>query len=67
MVKINGVDSLDAWNKKVRDGLFPTFEALGVDPACANPSRGFRLPGVYRWKTSAWQKLIFVSREGVKI
>jgi hypothetical protein len=67
LIKINGVDSLDAWNKKVRDGLFPTFEALGVDPACANPSRGFRLPGVYRWETSAWQKLIFVSRDGVKI
>lgn len=67
LVKINGVDSLDAWNKQVRDGLFPTFEVLGADPACANPSRGFRLPGVYRWETSAWQKLIFVSREGVKI
>lgn len=67
LVKINGVDSLDAWNKKVRDGLFPTFEALGADPACANPSRGFRLPGVYRWETSTWQRLIFVNREGVKI
>ena len=67
LVKIGGVDSLNAWNKKVRDGLFPTFEALDADPACANPSRGFRLPGVYRWKTSAWQKLIFASREGVKI
>ena len=67
LVKINGVDSLGAWNEKVRDGLFPTFEALGADPACANPSRGFRLPGVYRWETSAWQKLVFVSKEGVKI
>ena len=67
LVKINGVDSLGAWNEKVRDGLFPTFEALGADPACANPSRGFRLPGVYRWDTSAWQKLVFVNREGVKI
>lgn len=67
LVKINGVDSLGAWNEKVRDGLFPTFEALGADPACANPSRGFRLPGVYRWETSAWQKLVFVNREGVKI
>jgi len=66
-VKIDGVDSLDTWNKKVRDGLFPTFEALGADPACANPSRGSRLPGVYRWETSAWQKLVFVSKEGVKI
>lgn len=66
-VKIDGVDSLDTWNKMVRDSLFPTFEALDADPACANPSRGSRLPGVYRWETSAWQKLIFVSREGVKI
>jgi len=67
LVKIDGVNSLDTWNKKVRDGLFPTFEALDADPACANPSRGFRLPGVYRWETSAWQKLVFVSKEGVKI
>ena len=66
-VKIDGVDSLDAWNKKVRDGLFPVFESLGADPACANPSRGSRLPGVYRWGTDRWQKLLFVSREGVKI
>ena len=66
-VKIDGVDSLEAWNKKVRDGLFPIFEALGADPACANPSRGSRLPGVYRWGTDRWQKLLFVSREGVRI
>ncbi len=66
-VKIDGVETLDAWNEKVRDGLFPTFEALGADPACANPSRGSRLPGVYRWGTSAWQRLVFVSKEGVKI
>ena len=67
LVRINDVDSLDVWNRKVRDGLFPTFEALGVDPACANPSRGFRLPGVYRWETGRWQRLVFVSKEGVKI
>ena len=67
LVKINDVDSLDAWNRQVRDGLFPTFEALGVDPACANPSRGFRLPGVYRCETGNWQRLVFVSKEGVKI
>ncbi len=66
-VKIDGVDSLESWNEKVRDGLFPTFEALGADPACANPSRGSRLPGVYRWKTSVWQKLVFISKEGVKL
>ena len=66
-VKIDGVDSLDSWNKKVRDGLFPTFEALGADPNCANPSRGSRLPGVYRWETCAWQKLVFANREGVRL
>ena len=66
-VKIDGVDSLDTWNKKVRDGLFPTFEALGADPNCANPSRGSRLPGVYRWGADRWQKLLFVNREGVRI
>ena len=67
LVKINGVETLKDWNKIVRDGLFPTFEALGVDPACFNPSRGSRLPGVYRCETDRWQKLLFVSREGVKI
>ena len=67
LVKIEDVRTLDEWKKRVRDGLFPTFEALGVDPACANPSRGVRLPGVYRGETSAWQKLVFVNREGVKI
>ena len=66
-VKIDGVDSLNAWNKKVRDSLFPTFEALSADPNCANPSRGSRLPGVYRWEPGSWQKLLFASREGVRI
>ena len=66
-VKIDGVETLDEWNEKVRDGLFPTFEVLGADPACANPSRGSRLPGVYRWGADRWQKLLFVSKEGVKI
>lgn len=66
-VRIDGVDSLEAWNSMVRDDLFVTFEALGADPACANPSRGSRLTGLPRWGTSLWQKLLFVSREGVKI
>ena len=66
-VKIDGVDSLDSWNEIVRDGLFPTLEVLGADPACANPSRGSRNSGVIRCLTGNWQKLLFVSREGVKI
>ena len=66
-VKVDGVETLGDWNKVVRDGLFPTFEALGADPACANPSRGSRLPGVYRCETGRWQKLLFVSREGVRV
>lgn len=67
LVKIDGVDSLASWNKIVRDGLFPTFEALGADPACYNPSRGVRLSGLFRPETGAWQELLFASREGVKI
>ena len=66
-VKVAGVETLGDWNKIVRDGLFPTFEALGADPACFNPSRGSRLPGVYRCEKGAWQKLLFVNREGVRI
>jgi hypothetical protein len=66
-VRIDGVKTLSDWNKIVRDGLFPTFEALGADPACANPSRGSRLPGVFRCETGRWQKLLFVSREGVRV
>lgn len=66
-VKVDGVETLKDWNKIVRDGLFPTFEALGADPACFNPSRGSRLPGVYRCETGRWQKLLFVNREGVRI
>ena len=67
LVKIDGVDSLDGWNRKIRDELFLTFEALGADPACANPSRGLRFCGVFRRGTGRWQRLVFVSREGVKI
>ena len=66
-VKVDGVETLDSWNKIVRDGLFPTFEALEADPNCANPSRGSRLPGVYRCEAGRWQKLLFVSREGVRV
>lgn len=67
LVRIDGVETLKDWNKIVRDGLFPTFEALGADPACFNPSRGSRLPGVYRCETGRWQKLLFVSKDGVRI
>ena len=66
-VRIDGVDSLETWNSMVRDDLFVTFEALGADPACANPSRGSRNPGLPRWGTSLWQKLLFASKEVVKI
>ena len=66
-VKIDGVDSLDSWNEIVRDGLFPTFEALGADPACANPSRASRLPGVYRPTTAHWQKLITLNKKGFAV
>ena len=67
LVRIDGVETLRDWNKIVRDGLFPTFEALGADPACFNPSRGTRLPGVFRLETGTWQKLLLVNRRGVAI
>lgn len=66
-VKIDGVDSLDTWNKVVRNEMFPTLEVLGADVACANSSRGSRNSGVIRCLTGSWQKLLLVSREGVKI
>lgn len=65
--RIDGVEALKDWNKIVRDGLFPTFEALGADPACANSSRGSRVPGLPRCETGAWQKLLFANREGAAI
>ena len=66
-VRIHDVNSSEEWDKKVRDELFPKFEALGADPTCFNPSRASRLPGIYRCDTASWQKLIITNKNGVKV
>jgi hypothetical protein len=56
--------SVEEWDKKVRNGAFLKWEAIGADPACKNPCRLSRLPGHYR-EGGGLQKLLWL-RGGAK-
>jgi hypothetical protein len=54
-----------AWDRVVRQDLFPCLlEPLGADPACKNPSRLSRLPGVARVDKGSVQKLLYLNING---
>ena len=59
-----GVTTAEEWRTQVKDGLFPTLAALGVDKACSNPSRLSRLPGVFRADKGKWQQLLYLAPGG---
>ena len=63
-----GITNHDEWQKTIRERLYvKTLIPLGVDRACANPSRLTRMPGSYRTKTARYQKILWLSSKGRKI
>ena len=61
ILRVDGVFDEDDWQRVVRDGLYrDVLIPLGVDPACANPSRLSRLPGHQR-DGGRLQKLLYLN------
>ena len=52
------------WKELVKGRLYrDVFIPLGADPACSNPSRKSRLPGVVR-PGGGWQEILFLNPQG---
>ena len=58
------VSSAAEWETRVKKGLFPMLRAVGADPACSNPGRLTRLPGMFRADSGKFQQLLFLAPEG---
>lgn len=55
------------WERDIEGMLFPRVLCpLGCDPACRNESRLSRLPGHFRRGKNAWQRLLYLSPEGIR-
>ena len=69
----SGGKSYHAWiridqNKEILKQVYQFYNkhllSLGVDPACRNPSRLSRMPGVYRSDKQTVQRIIYLCGEG---
>ncbi|MDA3874221.1 MAG: hypothetical protein PF795_09695 [Kiritimatiellae bacterium] len=49
------------WDQVVRGELFPRWESMGADKACANPSRLSRIPGHFRTDKEYLQALMYLN------
>ncbi len=54
------------WEKHIEQMLFSILKQLGTDPACKNEARLSRLPGHFRQEKKAFQRLLYLSPEGVQ-
>jgi hypothetical protein len=58
----------EQWNILIKEELYQKrLIPLGVDPACANPARLARLPGVYRTEKKEWQRLLWLAERGQNV
>jgi len=63
--KLGKVETLKEWQSIVKNRLYDTIlTPLGVDASCSNASRLSRLPGHFREKEGAFQRLLWVNPEG---
>jgi hypothetical protein len=63
--KLATVTTSEQWQSEIKVRLYDRLlTPMGIDGACSNPARLSRLPGHYREEKSAWQKLLWLSREG---
>ncbi|MCX5830533.1 MAG: hypothetical protein NT140_01330 [Deltaproteobacteria bacterium] len=59
------VETLEQWTTEIKQNLYERLLIpLGVDGQCSNPSRLSRLPGHYRTEKQAWQRLLWLSKDG---
>ncbi|MBW2631260.1 MAG: hypothetical protein JRC90_05780 [Deltaproteobacteria bacterium] len=63
--KLGKVETAEQWQSIVKNRLYDTIlTPLGVDASCSNASRLSRLPGHFREKKGAYQRLLWLSSEG---
>jgi len=63
--KLGKVETLKEWQSIVKNHLYDAIlTPLGVDASCSNASRLSRLPGHFREKKGAYQRLLWLSSEG---
>ena len=66
--KMAQVETLEQWDTEIKGRLYDRIlTPLGVDSACSNPARLSRLPGHFRKEKGAWQRLLWLSPEGVSL
>jgi hypothetical protein len=66
--KLAKVETPEQWSTEIKGRLYDRLLVpMGIDAACANPSRLSRLPGHYREEKQAWQRLLWLSPEGKPI
>jgi hypothetical protein len=62
------ITNLEQWRKYIKNDLYDAIlRPLGVDASCSNPARLARLPGVYRQETGQYQRLLWLSPQGVSL
>ena len=63
--KLGKIETAEHWQSIVKNRLYDTIlTPLGVDASCSNASRLSRLPGHFREKKGAYQRLLWLSPEG---
>lgn len=63
--KLSKVVTAEDWQQQIKIRLYDQIlTPLGVDSACSNPARLSRLPGHYREEKQAWQRILWLSRDG---
>jgi hypothetical protein len=66
--KLAKVETPEQWQSEIKGRLYDRLLVpMGVDPACANPSRLSRLPGHYREEKQRYQRLLWLSPAGRSI
>ena len=59
------VETPEQWQTEIRVKLYERLLIpYGVDSACSNEARLSRLPGHFRTEKKAWQRLLWLSKEG---
>jgi hypothetical protein len=61
------IKTAEDWQRSIKVNLYDNFlTPRGADPACSNPARLSRIPGVYRADKSQWQRLLWLADGGGK-
>jgi hypothetical protein len=62
-IKLSEVFTPEDWQQTVKDTLYrQLLVPMGLDPACANPSRLSRFPGHLREEKGRWQRLLYINQ-----